>query len=167
MVNIIVAFSKNRAIGLDGKIPWIIKDDKAHFRNLTMNGVLIMGRRTFEEIGKPLPGREIVVVSSSRKYEEGHLHTVQSFEDAVLFAGKMFPEKEIFVSGGERIYVDAMKVAERIYATEIDGVFKGDRFFPAIDDAEFEKVSEEKVCSSIGFSFCVYLRKRQGGRVMN
>lgn len=165
MISIIVAYSKNRVIGKNGKIPWNIKADMQHFKNLTTGNVLIMGRNTFEEIGHPLSNRYTIIVSSSKNFDSENSKTVHSFEDALIEAKKIVLEnlayigKNIFVCGGQRIYKSAIPFTEKLYVTEIDAEIEGDAYFPEFDDSQFKlvsKVSEQD--SNFSFSFLEYNR---------
>ena len=104
MIYLIAAYSRNMVIGKNGRIPWNLKDDKKRFKELTMGNVVVMGRRTYEEIGRPLPGRVNVVVSSSGEYE-GCIN-VRSLDEAL----KKFSDRDIYIAGGARLYREALDV---------------------------------------------------------
>jgi len=130
--NIVVAYSANRVIGNKNELPWKgeLPADMRRFKQLTMGTILVMGRLTFESIGQPLPGRENIVVTSTDKAIEGCL-VASSLDEAYAIAD---PDKDISIIGGERVFADALDTADKIYATEIDADFPGDRFFPEISD---------------------------------
>jgi dihydrofolate reductase len=156
MINIIAALSENRVIGCGGKIPWDIPEDRAHFRRLTTGNTVIMGRRTFEEIGRPLPERINIVVSTSADYSGENLYTARSLGHALELA-KGYSDREIFLCGGERIYREGLSVADRLYLTELDARFDGDAFFPVLGGG-FALASDERVEGEISYRSRVYVR---------
>ena len=135
MINIIVAVSKNGVIGNGGKIPWDIPEDMEHFKRLTSGNIVVMGRNTFDEIGRPLPNRFNIIVTSRKMPNYNNLICVSNFEQAIKKAGKM--SGEIFICGGQRIYEQALPVADNLYITYIDKHYNGDRFFPECDKNDF------------------------------
>ena len=116
MIALIVALAKNHVIGNNGYIPWKIKGEQKRFKDLTTGNVVIMGRRSFEEIGRPLPNRIIIVVSSTKEYTGENCFTVRSLQEAIELAGN----KDVFISGGARLYEEALPMVEKMYITEID-----------------------------------------------
>lgn len=146
MISLIVACAKNNVIGNKGHIPWDLPEDRQRFKKLTLGSVVIMGRRTFEEIfdkfGRGLPDRETIVVSKTQDFNGVQLYTVRSLEDALLLAQKNFSEKDIFICGGESIYKEAItkKLVEKMYITKVNLEPEGDTFFPQFDESEFEVV---------------------------
>lgn len=126
MIHIIVAMAKNRVIGRNGRIPWNIPEDREHFKTLTMGHIMVMGRRTFEEIGVALPGRITYVVSGTAYFTGENLYTVSSIEE-VLQKEK---GKEIFICGGARMYEEALAYADRMHITQIHEEYEGDTYFP-------------------------------------
>lgn len=160
MINIIAAVAENGVIGSDGKIPWDIPEDKAYFKKITSGSVVIMGRRTFEEIGFPLPNRYNIVVSGKKSFCGKNLHTASSLENA-LESARAYAQKngtdEIFLCGGEKIYSQGLKYAQRIYITEISGQYKGDTFFPKFRKDEFRLSKRTYMCDG-KLCFCVYER---------
>lgn len=133
-IAMIAAMAKNRIIGRDGKIPWDLPEDREHFKQLTMGHVIVMGRRTYEEIGRPLPGRITYVVSSKHKVGEKNCHTVKSLTEAIAHAGETYPQKKIFLCGGERIYSEGMALAGEIYLTVLKEEVAGDTYFPRLGE---------------------------------
>lgn len=135
-VILIAAMAENRVIGRKGKIPWDIPEDREFFKKSTMGHVIVMGRRSYEEIGRPLPGRKMLVVSQTLCQE--HLPTeitvLPSLAKAIVYAGKCFPEKKIFLCGGAGIYREGMEIATDIYLTKVERKVDGDTYFPSIDD---------------------------------
>ena len=152
MIALIAAMAKNRVIGKDGKIPWNLPEDMAHFKELTMGHVIVMGRRTYEEIGRPLPGRRTYLISSTIQVEEENCHTVLSLQEVL----KREKDEDIFICGGATLYEEAMELAERLYMTEIDTEVEGDTYFPEIDREQFEVVDRQE--KQGGFTFVEYRR---------
>lgn len=151
MISLIVAYAHNNVIGNKGRIPWDIPDDREHFKQLTLGSIVVMGRRTFEEIykkfGAGLPGRETIVISKTTNYEGANYRTVISLEKALELAQSLFPQKEIFICGGESVYKEAIesKLVNKMYITEIDADISGDAFFPEFDIADFEIKDKTKI----------------------
>ncbi len=160
MIALIVAFSKNRVIGKNGKIPWNISGEKKRFKELTMGNVVIMGRRTYEEIGFPLPNRETIVVSSTKNFDREHCVTVRSLEEALETARKNWSEKDIFLSGGERIYKEMLPIVEKMYITKIERTIDGDAYFPVFDESQFQEEVIEHVNGEIPYTYYTYTKKR-------
>lgn len=133
MLAIIAAMAKNRVIGKDGRIPWDLPEDRAHFREVTMGHAIVMGRHTYEEIGHPLPGRRTYLVSSGLYIEEENCHTVTSLEEAL----EREAGRDIFICGGAMLYQQALPLVDRIYLTELSWAVEGDTFFPEFDRNEF------------------------------
>lgn len=153
MIAIIAAVAKNRVIGKDGRIPWHIPADMEHFKKLTLGNVVIMGRRTYEEIGRPLSGRMTYLVSRTLRVEAENCHTVASLPEALQAAG----ERDVFICGGAMLYEEALPIADCLYLTELEGEVDGDTFFPAIDKDLFECIDREE--AEKGVYFCLYKRK--------
>lgn len=151
MISLIVAYAHNNVIGNKGRIPWDIPDDREHFKQLTLGSIVVMGRRTFEEIykkfGAGLPGRETIVISKTTNYEGANYRTAISLEKALELAKSLFPQKEIFICGGESVYKEAIesKLVNKMYITKIDADIPGDAFFPEFDIADFEIKDKTKI----------------------
>lgn len=167
-IAIIAAFSKNRVIGKNGTIPWNIFEDKKRFKELTTNNVVIMGRKTFEDIvhllKKPLPVRINLVLSKTKtfstddfvKSDEPISSVTKTFSDltsAINFAKENYSDKKIFICGGESVYREAISLTGKMYLTKIDENFEGDVYFPEFDENEFEIVNEEVVDGSLKCKF--------------
>ena len=152
MISLIVAYAHNNVIGNNGRIPWDLPDDREHFKKLTLGSVVIMGRRTFEEIykkfGAGLPGRETIVISKTQNFQGENYRTVISLQAALELAQSQFPEKEIFICGGESVYCEAItqNLAQTLYLTEIDADIPGDAYFPDFDKNDY--LIEEKIAIS-------------------
>jgi len=135
-ISLIVAVSRNGAIGLNNQLPWYLPEDLKYFKSVTMGKPLIMGRKTFDSIGRPLPGRANIVLTRDPQWTSDGVEVVQSVEQA-LVAGEIACETadvdEIMVIGGEQIYRMTIDLADRIYLTQVDADVEGDAFFPDID----------------------------------
>ena len=158
MVAIIAAYSQNRVIGRNGRIPWQIKGEQLRFRNLTLGNAVIMGRRTFEEIGHPLPGRLTVVVSRTKCFTGENCLTAHSLSEAIALAG----QRDIYIAGGEQLYREAMSLAQKLYIPEIEAFVEGDAFFPHFDGSLFCKKIEECRQDTIPYAYVTYTRKSTG-----
>ena len=154
MIYLIAAYSRNMVIGKNGRIPWNLKDDKKRFKELTMGNVVVMGRRTYEEIGRPLPGRVNVVVSSSGEYE-GCIN-VRSLDEAL----KKFSDRDIYIAGGARLYREALDVVNTMYITEVCATIEGDTYFPRFDESLFIKTEEEYINGEMPYRYITYKRKQ-------
>jgi len=129
-ISLVVAISRNLVIGRDNKLPWRLPADLAFFKRVTMGHPMIMGRRTFESIGKPLPGRLNIVVTHQAAFEAQGCVVVHSMGEAYAAAGNA---EEVCVIGGSAIFAEALPIADRIYLTEVDADVEGDTFFPEFD----------------------------------
>jgi len=141
-ISLIVAVAKNGVIGRDGALAWKISDDLKRFRALTTGKPVIMGRKTFDSIGKPLPDRVNIVVSRKMAPQEGII-VAPTIEDALRLgadAAAHLDADEIFVIGGAEIYARALPLAERIHLTEVDAEVAGDVRFPALSDDEWRRI---------------------------
>ena len=157
--SLIVARARNGTIGKDNGMPWHLPADLAHFKRTTLGRPVIMGRRTWESIGRALPGRRNIVVSRTPGFEAPGAEVVASLADAWrAVAG----EEEAFVIGGAQIYVQALPLAEELALTEIDADFDGDVFFPEWDRAQYEQTSREDHSTPQGlhYSFTHYNKTR-------
>lgn len=139
---IVAKAESNNAIGLDNKLPWHLKDDLQNFKRLTMGHHILMGRKTFESIGKPLPGRMSLVVSSEPKAAQENVLWFPSIFRAIKYAERS-GESELFIIGGAQIFKAALSLADRIYLTDVLGEVKGDVFFPPLSMKNWKKISEQ------------------------
>lgn len=156
MISLIVAFDDSRVMGYNNKMPWHLPGDLAYFKKTTMGKPMIMGRKTFESIGKALPGRTNIVITRDLNYKAEGIIIVHSFEEALDVAKK--EEKEIMIIGGEQIFRLALPIADVLYVTKIQHAFQGDTFFPEISD-EWKIVSESEeheTKEGIKFSYLIY-----------
>jgi dihydrofolate reductase len=159
MVCIVVARAGNGVIGRDGGLPWHLPTDMRRFRELTLGHTVLMGRRTFESIPdryRPLPERRNLVLSSKPGWRAPGAEVFPDLADALDAC-----DGDCFVIGGERTYGEALALAERVFATEVEGEIDGDVFFPELAPGEWRRVqqSERVVENEHGFSFCVYERE--------
>lgn len=140
---IIVAMGENRVIGKDGKIPWRLSADLRRFKELTMDHPVIMGRKTYESLGKPLPGRENIILSRDEKFKPKGCVVLRFLAEALKLASSIDGEK-IFIMGGGQVYEDALFFADEIYLTLVKASFEGDVFFPELNSAEWSEISREQ-----------------------
>lgn len=141
IISLLVAASENNVIGKDNKLPWHLPNDLKYFKNLTWAMPVLMGRKTFEAIGKPLPGRTNIVITRNSSWTSEGAAVVHTLDEAIGKA-KEADVKEIFVIGGAEIFASALPQANRIYLTRIHHQFEGDAFFPSIDEKEWQLVKQ-------------------------
>lgn len=146
ILSLIVARDQGGVIGKEGRLPWHLPRDLAHFKKLTMGKPIIMGRLTYESIGRPLPGRMSIVISGRRTLRIEGVSVVGSLEDALALARESGAE-EAFVIGGARVYREALPVADKVYLTEVHARHEGDVFFPALRSEDWELEDEEEVAA--------------------
>lgn len=147
-VTIVAAIARNGVIGKDGKLPWHFPEDMKHFRSLTTGHVVIMGRKTWDSIGrKPLPNRINVVITSTPKEIATKDIDVLAGSDIGSAAIEFFKgtNKEIFIIGGASIYKEALPIADRMVITHINGEYEGDVFFPEVNASEWREINEEYI----------------------
>ena len=152
MIAIIAAYTKNRVIGKDGKIPWNIEGEQRRFKELTLGNTVIMGRRTYEEIGRPLPDRKNIVISGTKTFA-GRIN-VRSFEEALAVAGN----DNVYISGGSDIYRQSLSIVEKMYITEIEAEIEGDTFFPKFDESKFTKTIDMYIDGAVPYRYVTYTR---------
>jgi dihydrofolate reductase len=159
MLSIIVAIAKNNAIGKDNQLLWHISEDLKYFRQVTSGHAVIMGRKTFESIGKPLPNRKNIVISRTLAPQDG-VTLASSIAEALQLVSN---ETEVFVIGGGAIYRETFPLAQKLYVTQVHETCRGDTFFPVINPAEWQEISREDVACGKqfphAFSFIIYERK--------
>ncbi len=158
----IVAASENNAIGKDNKLPWHQPADLKFFKNTTWGMPIIMGRKTFEAMGKALPGRTNIVITSNIDWQSEGATVVQSIDKALL-AAEETNCKEAFITGGGEIFKQTMSIAEKIYLTRIHADIEGDVFFPEIDESiwmkDFEKELKADEKNKLDMSFQTWVKK--------
>lgn len=157
MISIIVAVTKNNVIGNNGIMPWKIKGEQRRFKELTTGHTIIVGRKTFQAEGKPLPNRKTIIISKTKNIECENCVTVKSLKEALNLAKD---EKEIFIAGGGEIYRQVLPRTDRIYLTIIDKVIEGDVYFPEINEDEFVKTYEERIEGEIPYTYYTYERRK-------
>jgi dihydrofolate reductase len=142
LISIIAAMGRNRAIGYKNTLPWRLPADLQRFKHLTLGHHMIMGRKTFESIGRPLPGRTSIIITRQKDFQaEGCL--IAHSLDAAIDLAKSRGEQEAFIIGGAEIYSQALSKANRMYLTMVEAEPEADAFFPEFDKNLWEKISEE------------------------
>lgn len=159
-MSLIVAVSRTGVIGLDNKLPWHLPDDLQYFKSVTMGKPLVMGRKTYDSIGRPLPGRTNIVITRDVSWCAPGVEVATSLDDALSLARKACADSgvdEVMVIGGEQIYRMTIAVADRLYVTEVDTEIAGDAFFPTIDNKQWQRTSVQlpKVTGSYSYQFVV------------
>jgi dihydrofolate reductase len=156
-VTIVAAVARNGVIGVDGGLPWRLPDDLRRFKELTLGHVLVMGRKTYESIGHPLPGRATIVVTRNPRWDAGvaEVRVVRSVDDAIEAAAAIDPEA--FVVGGAQVYAAALPIADRLELTWVDAEPDGDTRFPDVDWDEWHELRREE---GDGVAYATYARAR-------
>jgi len=157
-INVIVAMARNRVIGINNTLPWRLPADLQHFKALTMGHHLIMGRKTYESIGKPLPGRITVIVTRNSDYHVEGCITAASIDAAIAACGD---DSEIFFVGGAELYAQVLPRAQRLYLTEIQADFDGDAHFAEFDRVQWTETERQAHVSpdGLGYHFVTYQRQ--------
>ncbi|HEX9776742.1 MAG TPA: dihydrofolate reductase [Geopsychrobacteraceae bacterium] len=153
-ISLIVAMAANRVIGRTGQLPWHLPGDLARFKRLTMGYPLIMGRKTFESIGRALPGRRTIVLSRQADYRAAGCRVVNGLDEALKL---VWDDDEVFICGGEELYRQALPLAQRIYLTELDRAVAGDSFFPEIPE-HFLAIEEQQIEEEERYRFSILVR---------
>lgn len=149
-LSVIAAMAKNRVIGIDNTLPWHLPDDLRHFKALTMGHHIVMGRKTYESIGKPLPGRVTVIVTRDADYRAEGCVIAHSLDDAIAACGD---DTEIFFVGGAQLYAQVLPRAQRLYLTEIQAEYAGDACFPAIESSRWVETAREHRVAADGLAY--------------
>jgi len=149
-LSLIVAVARNGVIGKDNTLPWHLPEDLKRFRALTTGHHIIMGRKTYESIGRLLPGRTTVIVTRNKEYRVPGALIADSLQRAVALCGD---DEEAFLIGGAELFREGMQRCDRIYLTEIDADFAGDVFMPLLDPADWHEVSRERHASGQGWDY--------------
>ncbi len=159
IITLIAARARNGVIGRNNQMPWKIVGEQAYFKRMTMGSPIVMGRKTWESLGRPLPGRRNIVVTRNPAYTATGAEIVGSLDDALRLAGAA---EQIFIIGGAQLYAAAMPRANRILLTEIAADFDGDTFMPALDRNTWRETSREvhppTTERPFSYSFAVYER---------
>ncbi len=140
IITIVVAIAQNHAIGKDNKLLWHLPNDLKHFKTITTGGTVIMGRKTYDSVGKPLPNRRNIIITRQNIAIEG-CEVVNSLDEALALCKT---EQEVFIVGGAEIYKMAMQVTNRIYLTIVHHDFEGDTYFPEIEENKWKEVEREE-----------------------
>lgn len=156
---VIAAMARNRVIGIHNTLPWRLPEDLKHFKALTMGHHIIMGRKTYESIGKPLPGRTTVIVTRDAGYRVEGCLTATSIDAAIAACGD---DPEIFFVGGAEMYVQVLPRADRLYLTEIQAEYEGDAWFPEFDRSSWREVDRQAHVNDagLGYHFVIHERVR-------
>ncbi len=156
-LSLIVAIAKNRVIGVNNTLPWHLPEDLKRFRALTTGHHIIMGRKTYDSLGRLLPGRTTVIVTRNPDYKMEGAIVVNSLEAAIAACGD---DNEAFLIGGAELYKDGLKLANKLYITEIDAEYEGDAFFPEFEINEWKAGEREthRAESGLSFSYITYQR---------
>ncbi len=156
-INVIVAMARNRVIGINHTLPWRLPADLQHFKALTMGHHIVMGRKTYESIGKPLPGRTTVIVTRDVHYRVEGCFTAHSIDAAMTACGA---DSEIFFVGGADLYAQVLPRADRLYLTEIQAEYAGDAHFPEFDRGVWREIERQENTNpdGLGYHFVTYQR---------
>ncbi|HBE78159.1 MAG TPA: dihydrofolate reductase [Firmicutes bacterium] len=158
MIALILAMDRNQVIGKAGRIPWRLPTDLAYFKQLTLGHPVIMGRKTYESIGKPLPGRQNIIMSTNTDYQVKGCKVLHSITEVRRFCDA----KDVFVIGGSQIYREFLPIADRLYITLLDEVFTGDSYFPQLDQKQWQLISKSQgqrnEKNPYDYSFLIYGR---------
>ena len=154
----VVAMSENRVIGIQNKLPWHLPEDLKHFKKITLGHSIIMGRKTFESIGRPLPGRENIIITRNKSFQAPGAVVVSDLEKAIEYCSAR--TDEAFVIGGMQIYQLALPRLDRIYLTLIHQEYQGDAYLPEYDPSQFKEISrEDHKEGPVPFSYILLERK--------
>ncbi|HEY9103935.1 dihydrofolate reductase [Chitinimonas sp.] len=156
MLSLIAALARNHTVGINNTLPWHLPDDLKYFKATTSGHPIIMGRKTYDSIGRPLPNRHNIVVTRDLSWCAEGVTVVHSIADALRAAGEV---DEVFLIGGATLYAEALPHADRLYLTEIEAEVEGDAFFPAWPREQFRELRREsRVGPEFAYSFVVYER---------
>lgn len=161
MLSIIVAVSENNVVGKENKLPWKLSADLKRLKSLTMGHHIIMGRKTWESLGKALPGRINVVITTDKNFKAEGGVVVHSLNEALAFSSA---DDEIFIFGGGKIFKEAMPLVNKIYITRVHSIIDGDTFFPVLDRSDWKEISREDFKADeknqYNYSFLTLVRKK-------
>ena len=165
-IAMIAAVAENNAIGINNKMPWYLPGDLRYFKAITMGKAIIMGRKTFDSLRKPLPGRTNIVITRDQNWQHDGVKVVHSLDEALTLAEDIAlinGNDEVMVIGGAQIYEQALDKADRLYLTRVYQSFEGDAFFPEIDENEWLETARQDMQSEdedpLTFSYLVLDRK--------
>lgn len=160
-VQLVVAYADNRVIGRGNALPWRLPSDLAHFKRSTFGNPIVMGRNTWESIGRPLPGRLNIVISRNPNYQAHGAEVYTSLGEALAACAHTSTEK-VSVIGGEQIFRHALEIADRIIATEIHADIEGDTWFPTLDPQVWEETERHAQPEENGLAFDYVTYQRKG-----
>jgi dihydrofolate reductase len=158
-ITLVVAMDAQRGIGVDNKLPWHLPEDLAHFKRVTLGHPIIMGRKTFDSIGRPLPKRRNIIVTRNAAWNHEGVEVALSLQDALAMVGG----EEASIIGGAQIFGESMALADRLIVTEIDHVFRCDTFFPPIAPAQWAETARERhhsEANGFDYSFVTYEKRK-------
>ena len=158
-ITLLAAVGANLVIGRNGDMPWHLPQDLAHFKATTMGHTMVMGRKTYDSIGRALPGRRTIVITGQQAWHAAGVEVAHSLAEALALAGPT----EVFVIGGGAVFEEAMPFADQMILTQIEQSPEGDVFFPTIDPSHWHETARVK---HDGFAFVTYERRRMGALVV-
>lgn len=160
---LIAAYAQNNVVGIDNKLPWHLPEDLKYFKRVTTGKAIIMGRKTYESIGRPLPNRTNIVITRNTEFTAPGIEVVNSLDAAIELAesiNEINGTEEVMVIGGAQIYNEALPKADRLYLTHVHAEVKGDAHFPQVDFSAWKEVGREDYAASetnpYDYSFAVY-----------
>jgi dihydrofolate reductase len=166
IISLLVAMDENRGIGFENRLPWHISSDLRRFKSLTMGHYLVMGRKTYESIGRILPGRSMIILTRESSYQADGCVILHSLKDAVRFA-EAAGEQELFVIGGGEVFSQAMTIAERLYLTIVHERVQADVYFPVIDENDWQELESNYLPASEKDQFATTFRVLEIKRTTN
>ena len=159
-ISLIVAMAKNRTIGINNTLPWRCPEDLKHFKALTMGHPMIMGRKTFDSIGKALPGRTTVIITRNKSLSIEGCVMAHSLQEAI---NKCAGDEEIFIVGGAELYAQSLALVDKLYITEIQQEVEGDAYFPEFDLSQWQEIARsvqaQETPQPLAYHFVTYQRK--------
>jgi len=166
-VALIAALAQNRTIGINNQLPWHLPNDLKYFKRTTMDKPILMGRKTYDSIGRPLPGRTNIVLTRDQEFKAEGVIVANSLEQAIESArnvGAVSSVSEVMIIGGEQLYCLTLPIADRLYLTQVHAQVEGDAFFPEFDKDQWVEVSKEDYSAEgsnpYDYSFVVYDRNQ-------
>ncbi|WDZ95009.1 dihydrofolate reductase [Herbaspirillum sp. WKF16] len=157
-LTIVVATDQNNGIGINNTLPWRLPEDLAHFKRTTSGHAILMGRKTFESIGRPLPNRRNIVITRNAGWQHEGVETAASLPAAAALAG----DEPAFIIGGAQVYAEALPLVNRLIVTRIEQAFDCDAFFPVLDPQQWEETAREAHRSDsagLNYAFVTYERR--------
>ena len=162
MIAIVVAIAENNVIGKNNQLIWHLPADLKHFKHITLGHPILMGRKTYESIGKPLPGRTSIIITTQKGYSAEGCIVVHSIQEALAKAKQL--DEQVYLIGGAEIYKQALSQVDTIYLTRLHHTFEGDTYFPELQESEWQVVAAEKRApdqkNKYSYSFLELSRKK-------